>query len=192
MSRQLIKRENKEMETLKKDRCNIVIILLLLVGITFTLFATFTMARYTNTSENSDTARVAQFAVSQPTKQTDNDLALNLTDTSTTYTFTVSNVRDTSVVNEVKTSYDVVVTFPEALASYVTLTMTNDNGDTDKAAVASTDNKTFTFKEMGTFEANTARTDTLTLKFTLDSSTTESIAKTWSGIDITVKAQQVD
>ncbi len=192
MSRQLTKKDGKTIKNWIGDNLQLAIIIVLVIGICLTLLSSLLVAKYTKQTSATDSARVAQFAISQPTKQTNTDLGINLTDASTTYTFTVSNVRDTSVVNEVKTSYDIVVTFPEALEDYVTLTMSNDNGATDKVAVVSADNKTFTFKEMGTFEANTARTDTISLKFTFDASTTDNINKTWSGIGITLKAKQVD
>lgn len=190
MIRQLIKRDHKEAQAMTNDRLKLAIIVMLLAVIGCAMWAAVPLAKYANATSSSDSARVAQFAVTPLDGTDSNDIKLNYTNNSQTYAFTVSNVRNDTVVNEVTTAYDVILTFPSKLESYVTVKLANDNGASGQTATVSSDGLTYTFKDAGKFTAATARTDTLTLTFSFD--TTDSVDKTWEGITLKVKATQVD
>ena len=152
-------------------------------------FTGASFASYKTQATSSDSARVARFAVTANSVDGQREaLTLDSTYPSATYTFTVSNTDANGVnINETATSYDVNVVFPNALSG-VSLTLKNntDNKDIDGTT---TDNMTYTFKNAGAFAAGTKQRDTLTLTFTA----AENVASgSWSGIKITVNAEQVD
>lgn len=148
-------------------------------------FTGASFASYKAEAASSDSARVARFAVAAAKDASQREsLTLDSSNTSAAYTFTVSN-NDGGKVNETATSYDVVVTFPQELTG-VTLTLKNGNKD---ITGTTTDNVTYTFKDVGTFAAGTKQNDTLTLTFTADTNTA---SDSWSNIKITVNAEQVD
>ena len=148
-------------------------------------FTGASFASYKTEAASSDSARVARFVVTaKPETNQSENLTLDSTNTSAEYKFTVSN-NDGDKVNETATSYDVVVTFPQELTG-VTLTLKNGNKD---ITGTTTDNVTYTFKDVGTFAAGTKQNDTLTLTFTAG---TDAASGSWSNIKITVNAVQVD
>ena len=72
----------------------------------------------------------------------------------------------------------------------MTLTLKNGNKDGNKDITGTTtDNVTYTFKDVGTFAAGTKQNDTLTLTFTANA---DAASGSWSDINITVNAVQVD
>ena len=148
-------------------------------------FTGASFASYKTLATGSDSARVARFVVTAAKSEGQReDLTLDSTDPSAAYTFTVSN-NEGDKVNETATSYDVVVTFPKELTG-VTLTLKNGNKD---ITGTKTDNVTYTFKDVGTFAAGTKQNDTLTLTFTANA---DAASGSWSTINITVNAEQVD
>ena len=149
-------------------------------------FTGASFASYKTEATSSDSARVARFVVTvaKDTSQTTEDLTLDSSNPSAGYTFTVSN-NDGGKVNETATKYDVNVVFPNALSG---VSLTLKNGNTDITGTT-TDNVTFTFKNVGTFAAGTKQTDTLTLTFTASA---DAASGSWNGIKITVNAEQVD
>lgn len=148
-------------------------------------FTGASFASYKTEAASSDSARVARFVVTAipETNQSEN-LTLDSSTPSAGYKFTVSNT-DANGVNETATSYDVVVTFPQELTG-VTLTLKNGNKD---ITGTTTDNVTYTFKDVGTFAAGTKQNDTLTLTFAANA---DAASGSWSNINITVNAVQVD
>ena len=148
-------------------------------------FTGASFASYKTVATSSDSARVARFVVTAipETNQSEN-LTLDSSNPRAEYKFTVSNT-DANGVNETATRYDVVVTFPQELTD-VTLTLKNGNKD---ITGTTTDNVTYTFKDVGTFAAGTKQNDTLTLTFTAG---TDAASGSWSNIKITVNAEQVD
>lgn len=149
------------------------------------LLAAAAFAKYAASTQGEDAARVASFQITVADAQTNKDLQLGYSSTTQTYALTVSNQNaDGSVTTEVKTAYDVIVTFPSAIEC-VGMTITNGS----KSVTGTTsDNITYTFSNVGEFAASTAKTDSLTLTFNLD---TEKITtQTWSNIDVSVKASQ--
>lgn len=148
-------------------------------------FTGASFASYKTQATGSDSARVARFVVTAVKDASQKeDLTLDSTKPSATYTFTVSNT-DASGVNETATRYDVVVTFSQKITG-VTMTLKNGNKD---ITGTTTDNVTYTFKDVGTFAAGTKQNDTLTLTFTAG---TDAASGSWSNIKITVNAEQVD
>ena len=142
-------------------------------------------ASYKTEASGSDSARVARFVVTAAKDASQKeDLTLDSTKPSAAYTFTVSN-NEGDKVNETATSYDVVVTFPQELTG-VTMTLKNGNKD---ITGTTTDNVTYTFKDVGTFAAGTKQNDTLALTFTANADTASG---SWRNIKITVNAVQVD
>ena len=142
-------------------------------------------ASYKTEASGSDSARVARFVVAAAKDASQKeDLTLDSTNPSAEYKFTVSN-KDASGVNETATSYDVVVTFPKKLTG-VTLTLKNGNKD---ITGTTTDNVTYTFKDVGTFAAGTPQEHNLTLTFAANA---DAASGSWSNINITVNARQVD
>ena len=162
----------------------------LAVYLTFLLVAALaftgaSFASYKTVATGSDSARVARFVVTaKPIVGQSESLTLDSSNPSAAYTFTVSN-SDTKGVNETATSYDVVVTFSQKITG-VTMTLKNGNKD---ITGTTTDNVTYTFKDVGTFAAGTKQNDTLTLTFTAG---TDAASGSWSNIKITVNAVQVD
>ena len=148
-------------------------------------FTGASFASYKTEATSSDSARVARFVVTAipETNQSEN-LTLDSSTPSAGYKFTVSNT-DANGVNETATRYDVVVTFPQELTG-VTLTLKNGNKD---ITGTTTDNVTYTFKDVGTFAAGTKQNDTLTLTFAANA---DAASGSWSNIKITVNAEQVD
>ena len=148
-------------------------------------FTGASFASYKTQATSSDSARVARFVVTAAKDASQKeDLTLDSLNPSAAYTFTVSN-NEGDKVNETATSYDVVVTFPKELTG-VTLTLKNGNKD---ITGTKTDNVTYTFKDVGTFAAGTKQNDTLTLTFTANA---DAASGSWSTINITVNAEQVD
>ena len=148
-------------------------------------FTGASFASYKTVATGSDSARVARFVVTaKPVDGQSEDLTLDSTKLSAAYTFTVSN-NEGGKVNETATSYDVVVTFSQKITG-VTMTLKNGNND---ITGTTTDNVTYTFKDVGTFAAGTKQNDTLTLTFTAG---TDAASGSWSNIKITVNAEQVD
>lgn len=148
-------------------------------------FTGASFASYKTQATSSDSARVARFVITaMPETNQSKNLTLDSTKPSAAYTFTVSN-NEGSKVNETATSYDVVVTFPKKLTG-VTLTLKNGNND---ITGTTTDNVTYTFKDVGTFAAGTKQNDTLALTFTANA---DAASGSWSNIKITVNAEQVD
>ena len=148
-------------------------------------FTGASFASYKTVATGSDSARVARFVVTAAKSEGQReDLTLDSLNPSAAYTFTVSN-NEGAKVNETATSYDVVVTFSQKITG-VTMTLKNGNKD---ITGTTTDNVTYTFKDVGTFAAGTKQNDTLTLTFTADEN---AVSGSWSGINITVNAVQVD
>ena len=162
----------------------------LAVYLTFLLVAALaftgaSFASYKTVATSSDSARVARFVVTAAKSEGQReDLTLDSANTSATYTFTVSNNKD-GKVNETATKYDVVVTFSKELTG-VTLTLKNGNKD---ITGTTTDNVTYTFKDVGTFAAGTTQEHNLTLTFAANA---DAASGSWSNIKITVNAEQVD
>lgn len=150
-------------------------------------FTGASFASYKTEAASSDSARVARFAVAaaKDANQSEN-LTLDSSNTSAAYTFTVSNT-DANGVNETATSYDVVVTFPQELTG-VTLTLKNGT-NAAISATPSADSKTFIFTNVGTFSAGTPQAHNLTLTFAANA---DAASGSWSNINITVNAEQVD
>ena len=148
-------------------------------------FTGASFASYKTVATGSDSARVARFAVAAAKDASQSEsLTLDSTNTSAEYKFTVSNT-DANGVNETATKYDVVVTFSQKITG-VTMTLKNGNKD---ITGTTTDNVTYTFKDVGTFSAGTKQNDTLTLIFTANA---DAASGSWSNIKITVNAEQVD
>ncbi len=166
----------------------------LAVYLTFLLVAALaftgaSFASYKTQATSSDSARVARFVVTAAKSEGQReDLTLDSTDPSATYTFTVSNTDANGAnINETATSYDVNVVFPNTLSG-VSLTLKNntDNKDIDGTT---TDNVTYTFKNAGAFAAGTPQEHNLTLTFAANA---DAASGSWSNIKITVNAEQVD
>lgn len=163
-----------------------------LITIALFSFITALSAKYTTYASGTDSARVAQFKVVAADAGGSQDLHLGYTSEEQTYAFTVSNQNDDgSIVNEVTTNYDVEVTFPKAI-SCISSSITNGTGSSAKTVSGSpsSDKTTYTFSGVGTFAAATGKTDSLSLKFTLDTSSITT--GVWEGVVVKVKAAQVD
>ena len=160
-------------------------VLLLAVYVTSMLTAA-PLAKYVSKATGKDVIEVAQFGVVTTASET-TQLNLNTTDTEATYTFSVSNAKEGTLINEVTTDYDVVVTLPQKIEG---VSLTLENGETSVEGTTSSDGKTYTFANAGRFEPATAATQTLTLTFTLDNEPTDTV--TYSDIKIDVNAVQVN
>ncbi len=174
-------------------RLYMVMLVVSLITIALFSFVTALSAKYTTYASGNDSARVAQFKVVAADADADasKDLQLGYTTTEQTYAFTVANQNDDgSVINEVDTKYDVEVKFPSSITC-VSSSITNGTGSSATTVNGqTTDNTTYTFSNVGSFKAATGKTDTLTLKFALD--TTKMTTGEWSGVTVTVKAAQTN
>ena len=159
-------------------------VLLLAVYITSMLTAA-PLAKYATNVTGNDTMQVAKFGV-EITAGENTSLELNTTSTKATYTFSVSNAKDGTLINEVTTDYDVVVTLPKKIDN---VDLTLKNGETSVTGTLSEDGKTYTFANAGRLVPATA-TQTLTLTFTLNSKPTDTV--TYDNIKIDVNAVQVN
>ena len=140
--------------------------LLLAVLLTMRLFAGVP-ARYSSTSDASDSARVARYALTVTGNAT-KEVVINHqsgNSVSGNYTFTVSNVNANSEVCEVAMRYTVRVTLPSPLLEPVSLTL-NGNAPTS----VTNGGKTLTFNGNTTFDPTQPKTFTETLTFTVASS----------------------
>lgn len=145
------------------------------------------MAQYTTSTTGTDSARVARYVVEAAKDSGQSEaLTLDYDNKRADYKFTVTN-KNGQGINEVATAYDVVVTFPKRLEG-VTLSLKNGNVDVD--GTASSDGKTYTFQNAGSFAAGAAATHNLTLTFTMPDDST--VDEAWQGIQIAVNAAQID
>ena len=162
-------------------------VLLLAVYVTSMLTAA-PLAKYVSSAKGSDSVNVAKFVVETAASES-TELSLitnNTVTTPATYTFNVSNVKDTTVINGVTTNYDVVVTLPQKIDG-VAPSLTNG---TTSVTGTSSDNITYTFANAGTFKAGVAETQSLTLTFTLTAA--DAVTGKYEGIQIDVNAVQAD
>ena len=160
-------------------------VLLLAVYVTSMLTAA-PLAKYVSKATGKDVIEVAQFGV-ETTAGEDTALSLVGINDEATYTFSVSNAKDGTLINEVTTDYDVVVTLPQKIDN---VGLTLKNGETSVTGTPSEDGKTYTFANAGRLEPATATTQTLTLTFTLNSAPTTTV--TYDNIKIDVNAVQVN
>ena len=169
------------------------------------IFVLSLWAKYAFAGDGADSSRVAKFVVEVPFDEEGKSLEINSSDSDThtqDYTFSVSNKHPdtTEAINEVTTTYDVVITFPSEFTynnSGVDMTLINDNGTSDTTADDTTtkgdttDNTTYTFSSVGTFNASDAKTHNLTLRFNLPDAA-KAQTGTWEGIKVSATATQVD
>ncbi len=194
---------DQKMQRMQKQ-IYIVLIVLLLTAIALCLFVLSPWAKYAFAGDGADSSRVAKFVVNVPFDDEEKSLAIDSSDSATftqKYEFTVSNkdADSASAINEVATSYDVIVTFPSEFIqgdeNPVAMTIVNGEGTsaTTITGTASEDKKTYTFSNVGSFEANVAKTDTLNLTFSLPEDKADSAVEgEWKGIKISALATQVD
>lgn len=143
-----------------------------------------TLARYASTASSESSAAVAAFVVEAEGADSQS-LTLDPDNSTASYAFTVSNKND-NAVGEVTTAYDVTVTFPSELYD-VTLTLQNGTATINGTT---TDQKTYVFENVGTFQPGVDRTDALSLSFALDEDADTD--GSWENITITVNAAQQD
>ncbi len=176
---------NRKKTPLQRVYITLAILLLLVAGLA--IIAATPLAKYTTQSAYSDSARVAHFSVSATSTQTDTDFTLDADNLTKTYAFTVTNADGDKLRNEVATNYDVVLTLP---ADILGLTPTLTNGTSSIEGVPSSDKKTYTFKDAGTFSSDEAKVDNLVLTFTLDPNNADN--GSWGGITLDAVATQQD
>lgn len=143
-------------------------------------------SKYTKTFGGTSSAQVARFAINTNNSIETNNLRLTKLNKNASYTFTISNKNEKGI-NEVTTNYDVIVTFPLELKG-VSLSLKND--ETIINSSVSNNGKTFTFYNVGTFQAGIEQTDELILNFVLDDINVSTT--TFNKIQIYIKATQID
>lgn len=158
--------------------------ILLIMASASLVWTSSTLARYTAGASGSDSAQVAGFVVTAASDKT--SISLNKSDDTVKYPFSVSNSNSSSFTNEVMTNYGITVKFPSE-TSGISLRLKKGDGDTEYSP-STTDNKTYIFENVGTFEPGRAQTDNLTLNFKRQ---TSYLTTSWSGISVTVNAVQV-
>lgn len=185
--------------TLTKNQMYTALGIVLVLAVFVCIFSYAPLAKFINSATGNDGARVARFEVNTTSTQTGDDLGLQLGYTTSTasYKFTVSNVdsSDNSILNEVETNYDVIITFPSAFAdTTITPTLTNSAKVGTQSPTASTDKLTYTFTKAGTFAAASGATHTLELTFNIpDTVLSGTLTPTeWANVKVQVKATQVD
>lgn len=158
----------------------------LLVVIGSSLGTANLMAQYTTSTTGTDGARVARYVVNTQATTSGTSLELSASEKTADYQFTVSNRDDDGNINEVATNYAVEVSFPEKPTG---VTLSLKNGTAAVNGTTSSDGKTYTFQNAGSFAAGVAKTDNLTLTFTM---TDDADSATLNGIKIMVNAAQID
>ena len=154
---------------------HLLICTLLLTGVSF--------ARFVTASSNADSARVAAGVV---TVGYDGNTYMELIrpwdDGTLTeeFTFSVSNG-----ASEVAIRYDVVVKLSQPLGTGVTMTL-------DGQPITAVADNTYTFSNVGTFEAGVSETNTHTLSFSGDFMTIPSGTDDIYNIQISIYSQQID
>ncbi len=121
-------------------------------------YAVGAFARYRSSVWSADRARVAKFDVSAvcTLEATDLEFALSSESPTASYPFSVTSE------SEVALSYDVVVTLPSPLPSYISLTIPSADGET--LTPTSSDGLRYTFSNVGSFTASGGtNTHTLTV-----------------------------
>lgn len=165
--------------------CYMAILALLFTSVSFSKFAVATSV--------SDESRVAGFAARAVFDEPTDPLEVNDLDVlSTDFFFTVyNNVSDLSgaFVSEVAQKYDIIIVLPKKLPDKVTLTL-----DDVEADDVSSDGKTYTFFDVGTFEPAVEGVEDdhkHQLTFTCEASglTADS---TYEDIEVRVHVEQID
>lgn len=157
------------------------------------MFTGISYARYTASARGTASASVAAFAVTVTSPTTTNiNINSNVTpdNAESAYlgstSFTVSN-KSGNRINQVTTSYKVVVVLPTALAKEIKMTLDNNNA-------TSISGNTYTFSNSSMkFQPGVSKTNTHKLTFNAYDykvNTTQKI--TLNGIKISVVADQVD
>ena len=183
--------------TLTKNQMYTALGIVLVLAVFVCIFSYAPLAKFINSATGNDGARVARFEVNTVSTSTDLGLQVGYTTSTADYTFTVSNVdsTDNSIINEVETNYDVIVTFPSAFAdTEVNPTLTSTEKTGSQTPTASSDKLTYTFTKAGTFTAANGATHTLTLTFTIPDTVLSSgiTPAEWANVKVQVKATQVD
>lgn len=156
---------------------------LLLTGVSFSKYAT--------TGSADDGARVALVMLDGGSDDTNTDLSLGNGVASAAYSFYITNSNASGQVSEVPLSYTIFVTMPggQNLPTGVTVTLTYDGGTAYNPV--SSENGVYTFNGGADFAAGVSAQHDYTLTFTVDE-TQISVDSTFTGISISVKAEQID
>lgn len=163
-----------------------IVAFLLILTVGSFLFVVSPYAKYATQAGGTDGARVARFFIRAVDGTDGKNIALDENTLTAHYSFTVTNFdADNNITNETTTSYDVVVTFPDAVSG-LTVSVTNDE-NTVLAAV-NTEKTVFTMANVGAFVAGVGTTHNLTLNFALDYDNAE--AGEWTSIEIKITATQ--
>ena len=162
--------------------------LLLFLAVGSSMLATAPFAKYvTKGGDSSDSATVAAFSVEAAQVTSDPTYNLNSTTTTGDYQFTVSSN------SEVAATYNIVVTLTEGeVMDGVTMSLKNDTaGATFEQGTPATtaDGVVYTFENAGTFAADSAQTQALTLTFTAQADATSG---TYPNIKLEAVVTQVD
>lgn len=133
-----------------------------LMAAAITLAVGITLAKMVSTAGGSNYAQVAAFIV-EASGQADQKLTINYDEviTEVQYPFTVTNQKG-GRTSEVSMQYDVTVTLPGVLPDGVTVTLDGKDG------TVSEDKTSYTFANIGSFQAGQDKTNSHTLKFTVD------------------------
>lgn len=176
--------------TEKKDplhRLYLAVALLLVMMVGTSMWTSTSLAKYITAASGSDSGRVAAFVVNATVADGQPEvLALDTTDNTASYAFTVSNANNDRI-NEVATNYDVTVTFPSEISG---VTLTLQNGENTPIDGTTTDNVTYVFENAGSFQPGVKSVDSLTLNFALNEGTDTD--GNWENIKIVVNATQQD
>lgn len=154
---------------------------LLLTGVSFSKFA--------STGGADDSARVA-LVMLDGGGSGETDLSLGNGVASAEYSFYITNSNASGQVSEVPLRYTVFVTMPDgqSLPTGVTVTLTYENTAYNPV---SSENGVYTFDGGADFAAGVSAQHDYTLTFTVDEAQI-SVDSTFTGISISVKAEQID
>lgn len=156
---------------------------LLITGVSFSKYAT--------TGGTDDGARVAVVVMDGGSDATSTDLSLGDGVLSASYAFYVTN-NASERVSEVPLSYTVFVTLPDGatLPDGVTVTLTYESGTADSPV--SSEGGVYTFAGGADFEANVSAQHDYTLTFTVTDESLLTEDSSFTGVQISVKAEQID
>lgn len=158
------------------------------------LLSSVTYAAYSSSATATATAQVAKYVVELNTSETSHETSYTSStqNPQSTYTFSVSNFNDDAVC-EVKTNYTIKITFPSALPTGTSFTLSK--GTSPITGTQSGNTYTYTNTAFS-FPANTETTHEYTLTFSVNKTGFQNAygndPQTLSGIKIDILSSQAD
>ena len=172
-------------ETKMRNGARLFFALVILLVILLAAASGVSFAKNLSSSSGGDSAQVSVPIIDIRVSSSDN-LTIDCGQGITTaeYNFTVTNTKDGKTA-ETSFKYDVIVTLPEALPQGISITVDGKGG------AASSDRKTVTVKDVGSFAAGNSQTNDHTLVFSVVNESFLVKDYVFANTSVSVRAEQV-